>query len=773
MNGKNIGITVPAMALAIAGMLASAACRAPETGTKIVGKSGERGTYLVRHDGLAWAVFKAPALKDIVPAVALDRVEDGWTRVLMTWDVPAESAQDELSVRFDVLLAPDLWWAPHLSPNEGDIVAQHVFRSPALIAVQGGDVLTIVPDLALVGKDKAHPWFLDLDAPRKTMRLGLARSRVYTHVGYKQEPGMTFAPGRVELAFFVKTRRDVPAAANPAPVNPWSEVSRFLWRRYGHPLFGKGEPNLVPMDRYVEHTYNWAFNTWRDAVWQEFDLGGKRVGAPAFIVNQTQSPNYPGEPDFREFLSIWNQAWFSSLRSATGVFRYARRTGRSDLRAKAALTKEFALAAPIVDGIFPSVYGTDMTKVKTGGREYKRSKGWGTGHWMNSDRCPVERGITPDWYHVLDASWTALLMLRWHEEMEKDPRLLDYATRYGEKLIRLQDSRGFFPAWLAPKTLAPSPVLADSPETSQSVTFLLELARLTGRNEFRESALKAMDAVIRDVIPSGRWEDFETYWSCCDFWIDRIGEKIPRNDMFKQNTFSMFWTAEALLEAYRETGEGKYLAWGRRTLDELSMFQQVWQPPFIYVPALGGFGVMNFDGEWNDSRECLFAELYMRYYRETGDPDLFERGIAALKSAFIMMYCPENPKAKAQWEKVHTFFGPADYGFTMENYGHGGATSEEGMGIGVFTIYDWGNGAASEAWNRVYDHFGSVYIDRSRQTGFGINSVSVRPAEGAAGAFELTDMSGSAAPREVRVVFEDGSSRLVTLSGPTVIEPEK
>jgi len=38
-------------------------------------------------------------------------------------------------------------------------------------------------------------------------------------------------------------------------------------------------------------------------------------------------------------------------------------------------------------------------------------------------------------------------------------------------------------------------------------------------------------------------------------------------------------------------------------MDELSMTQQVWQPPFIYVPALGGFGVMNFDGEWNDP--CL------------------------------------------------------------------------------------------------------------------------------------------------------------------------
>ena len=27
--------------------------------------------------------------------------------------------------------------------------------------------------------------------------------------------------------------------------------------------------------------------------------------------------------------------------------------------------------------------------------------------------------------------------------------------------------------------------------------------------------------------------------------------------------------------------------------------------------------------------------------------------------------------------------------------------------MGVFTIYDWGNGAAAEAFNRLLDHFGS------------------------------------------------------------------
>ena len=145
------------------------------------------------------------------------------------------------------------------------------------------------------------------------------------------------------------------------------------------------------------------------------------------------------------------------------------------------------------------------------------------------------------------------------------------------------------------------------------------------------------------------------------------------------------------------------------------MTQQVWQPPFIYVPALGGFGVMNCDGEWNDSRQCLFAELFMDYYREIGDPHLFERGVTALKSSFIMMYCPENPQQKALWEKVWKHFGPEDYGFMMENYGHGGATSKEGEGVGNFTIFTWGNGAASEARSRIRDHWGDVYIDRRRK----------------------------------------------------------
>ncbi|RKX33491.1 MAG: hypothetical protein DRP64_20895, partial [Verrucomicrobia bacterium] len=614
----------------------------------------ETGFFKISLGQEALAEFKVPNLKDgVEPEVVLSEPENGWQRVRITWEAKQQIAQSELSVDMRLLHDPDFWWAPHLAPKDGSCIAQHVFRSPALIAAEGAKTLVVVPDLEICGQDEGQPWFMDLDAGKKAFWIGLGKTRMYEHVLYEKEPGMVLEPGTVRLGFFIKAYMD-----ELKPTNPWSEVSAFLWDRYAVPLYEHGEPGNVPMDNYVRYTYDWAFKNWKDAVWQEFEIDGKRVGAPAFIVNYTQSPNYDGEVDMREFLSVWNQAWFSSLRSASGVMRYALRSEDAALQEKARMTKDFALSAPMRDGLFPAVYAAEMEKVSIDGKEYNRSKGWNTGRWSNSNRCPHEQGVSPEWYHVLDSSWTTLLMLRWHTDIEPDEDLLHYARAYADKLLQLQDDRGFFPAWLHPETLEPSPVLRESPETSLSVTFLLKLFQITGEGIYRDAALKAMDAVLSEIVPAGRWEDFETYWSCCPWGReDFLGKKIPRNDMHKQNSFAMFWTAEALLETYRATKEDSYLGWGRRTLDELSMMQQVWQPPFIYVPALGGFGVMNSDGEWNDSRQSLFAELFMEYYKETGDPRLFQRGVAALKASFVMMYCPDNPMAKAQWEKVYPFFG--------------------------------------------------------------------------------------------------------------------
>ncbi|MEN6428231.1 MAG: hypothetical protein ABFE13_23015 [Phycisphaerales bacterium] len=699
--------------------------------------------------------FSLPELKGCgLPQTQVNEIGDGWQQIHMTWDVPQEAAQDELSIRFDLAFEPDFWWAPHLTPEEGYVVGQHVFRAPAMIAQRGPLTLVLAPDLDVVGQRPENPWFMDYDAVHNQMWLGMVKTEIPQHVLFKKTSGMTFSPGKVELSFFLTAYHDRGEVRNP-----WSKVGGFQWKRWGKPLYAKGEPIPAPLRNYVRHTYDWAFDAWGDFVWQEFDLHGVRVGAPQFIVNISQSPNYPDPWYQREFLSIWNQAWFSSLRSASGLYRFARDTQDEELLRKANLTKELALAAPMKNGIFPAVIGCGNKTIEIEGKKYNRPQGWEQASWGNSNRSPHDHGISSQWYHVLDASWTALLMLRWHEELEKDERLLHYARVYGDRLLTLQDAEGFFPGWLHPETQQPGPVMNQTPETSMSVTFLLKLAERTGDEKYRQAAVRAMDAVLARVVPQGRWEDFETYWSCCGWGRDKyLGAKIERNAMHKQNSFSTFWTAEALLATYRATGRPHYLQWGRRTLDELAMCQQVWQPPFIYVPALGGFGVMNCDGEWNDSRETLFAELFLDYYRQTGDPDYFERGVAALKSGFIMMYCPENPVVKTMWEKVYPWFGPQDYGFTMENYAHGGVTSAEGEGMGVFTIYDWGNGAAAEAAMRILDHYGQVYIDRTRGQAFGIDKVQVHRA---GRGWELLNETGQ--PRSLRIVFDDGSTQQVQI----------
>lgn len=643
------------------------------------------------------------------PEATISILSPGLVKVNLRFNLKDSVCQDDWRVTIKPSFDPTFYWSPHLAPTERSIIAQHVFRAPTLIVADKRKQLTIIPDLDLVGRTPSLKWYMDLDALQNNLTIGISRSKVTEHVLFERESGQCF-PKSFEFGFYILTDEDGSSLADP-----WRRPLAFMWEKWGRPLFQKGEPVKGDLEPYVKHTYNWAFHTWRKNVWQEFDLGKKKVGAPVFIVNVTQSPNYPGSVNEREFRSIWNQAWFSSLRSAQGLYRYAKRTNDPDLLQKANMTKELALSFPQRDGLFPSVIATDMETVEVnGGEKVARSKGWGTRYFGNSNRNPIEKWSSASKapLHILDMSWTAYLMLTWYDELEKDERLKAYAIRYADKLITLQDSAGFFPGWLENKTLNVIPQLKQSPETSMSVTFLLKTYELTRNEKYLKSAVKAMDAVLKDVVPNSRWEDFETYWSCSSVLDSLLGKRIERNNAFKQNTFSMYWTAEALLNSYKVTKDRKYLELGQRVLDELLMFQATWQPPFIPIHALGGFGVMNADGEWNDSRQSLFAELIVLYGKELNNDEYIQRGLAALRASFVMMYCPENPETKEQWEKVYPFFNEKDYGFMMENYGHGGETNNEGLGIGEFTIYDWGNGAAAEAFNRMDDHFGKEFVDK-------------------------------------------------------------
>ena len=641
------------------------------------------------------------SLHGIQPGIKFTRLSSGVVKVLIRYAMKEPVKQDDWQVVIRPSFKAGFHWSPHLTPTDQNIIAQHVFRAPALIVGDSQKQLVVIPDLDLIKKNPSVKWYMDLDALKDELTLGISNNKVTAHVLFARDTGMVIPAGAFEFGFYIMANRDSASLSDP-----WRKPLAFLWDTWGKPLYAEGQPIKGDLEPYVKHTYNWAFDSWSKSVWQEFSLSGKKVGAPVFIVNVTQSPNYPGQVNEREFRSIWNQAWFSSLRSAQGLYRYARRTNDKTLLEKARMTKELALMFPQKDGLFPAVIATEMEKVEVNGEKLSRSTGWGHYYFGNSNRNPVKDWGNPALapYHILDMSWTAYLMLTWYEELEKDERLLTYATRYADRLLQLQDADGFFPAWLDTKSLKPLEFLNHAPETSMSVTFLLKMNALTKEKKYLDAAERAMEAVIQNNIPVSQWEDYETYWSCSRVLDSMLNKKIPRNDAFKQNTLSMYWTAEALYNFYKLTKEKRYLQTGQRVLDELLMYQASWQPLFIPIHALGGFGVMNADGEWSDSRQSLFAELILLYGKELNSNEYIERGNAALRASFVMMYCPENPETRAQWEKMYPFFDEKDYGFMMENYGHGGVTNASGLGIGEFTIYDWGNGAAAEAYNRILDH---------------------------------------------------------------------
>lgn len=584
-------------------------------------------------------------------------------------------------------------WAPHLTPDDRYIIDRHVFRCPAVIFAGEGWVTALMPDLRCMMNTRQR-WYLDLDAQRECLTIGMGEAAVAEHVLFRHAPGQVLHGTETALAFYL-----FHSTAPQDVENPFRAILAFYWETSGKALWETGK--RPDYRAYCDHAYRWAFQSW-PAVWQEFEMEGHRVGAPAFIVTAAQSPNADGPGGWRECLSVWNQAWFQSLRSAAGLYRYARRTGDERLKAKALMTKELALAMPRTrqiaraPGLFYSVVATPMATAE--GRAV--SLGWENHYFGNSNRNPVTDQLRESPFHLTDMSLTCLQMLLWYEELERDERLLRYSRTYAESLLTYQDDRGFFPAWVDADG-APLNELAQSPESSASVWFLFRLYRQTGERRYLASARRALEAVLRDIVPSGRWEDFETYYSCCRYGLEHQGRRFERSGMYKQCNLSMYWTAEACLAAYQLTDDGAYLNHGRRVLDEMLMTQAIWNPPYMPAEVFGGFGVMNCDGEWLDARQSLFAEAVIQYGMALDEPEYIQRGLAALRASFAMMYCPENPTIRRAWEEKYPFFGPEDYGFTMENLMHDGYPQQA---MGEFAIYDWGAGAAGEAYQRILDH---------------------------------------------------------------------
>ncbi len=85
--------------------------------------------------------------------------------------------------------------------------------------------------------------------------------------------------------------------------------------------------------------------------WQEFNWNGKKVGAPVFIVNVTQSPNISRQVNEREMRSVWNQACLVRY-VLLPDFTVTPAGQQQGVNGKALLSQELAFPPPQKDGLF-------------------------------------------------------------------------------------------------------------------------------------------------------------------------------------------------------------------------------------------------------------------------------------------------------------------------------------------------------------------------------------------------------------------------------------
>jgi hypothetical protein len=555
----------------------------------------------------------------------------------------------------------DYAWLPTLKSAPGDVAGDHVFRSPCLILRHSGAQAALVPNLALVGTGPLRA-AMDLSVPRPGPTAGGASARgpagaapalapflSYALLDYKPHGHVYFAPtGRPAALSPGDTLRIgftllFDPEAGPLAFQP---VLRFLWRRYGaKELAGTIAPQALPFEGYARLAFESTFE--RYGLWRGFRLGGRDAGGICARIMRPGlgqgSAGLPNDPTLRIAANylltrtmaprqkaamirwnsrgihphLWNAVFFNNLRTSFGLMHYARRWNDSALAGRARAMWELALAAPQRSGIFPSVFAGDE----------------GHPHWVPGTRIWKYTGA----YHVPDAAVTGWWMLAVDRLLEGGGIFRERSTALGDFLLRAQLPSGAVPTWVSVGkngALRPQAALAESAGSAAAGLFLACLADATGRGEYRDGARRVADFIIERVFPRQAWLDTEVFFSCSP---KPLGWQDPTSGILPQGTLCMGWAAELMGVLYAGTRDERYLAYGRAALDLVLLFQQIWNAPFLSMDTRGGFGVMNTDAEWSDARQALFAPLILQWYGITGEPELFHRGVAALRAAVLRM----------------------------------------------------------------------------------------------------------------------------------------
>jgi hypothetical protein len=603
--------------------------------------------------------------------------DDAWIEITETFRFDKAASVAMIAAEWELASwnGPGEIFSPHLTPEEHDIVGAHCLRTPALTAQDGAIAAALVADVDALARQHALPAFLSLTRRESVpvLTTGLVRQEVRGHVFFRA----TYEPIKAFELFHVYR---LYAAAGREPGAALAEARRHAWSRFGRRAATLSAPPRGEPGELAREIYPRAL----EAKWRETRLDGVRVGAI------TTDRAFPGD--------VWMCPWFHNLSTSYGLHAWGDRLGCPDWVERARAIRELHLAAPVDQGLFPTLF------VFGGEKEACR--------WVGSH--PQGGGL--DILHVADMSYTLYWLLVLHRELAADNRTCGRAMAYASALRGLERGDGGLPAYISWRSREPvtsvdahaykrailersggdsyitqtidrwgTERFLESAEDATTLMFLAELLKLEElepdvRREVRAQAERIARWVIENLVEPAWYIDMEVHWSCAP---NPLGLYDARSGQHPQDLIAVYTAAQGLISLYETTRDAALLRAATRAMDRLSLYQQVHSPPFLSFDGFGGYPAQNTDGEWSDARQALFVMTHWDFYRITGDNEHLERARAACRAGFATLFHP------AVCGMYPIGWSRQPVGFAAENHAHGG--NDRTCGVSSF---HWGAGSA-------------------------------------------------------------------------------
>ncbi len=630
----------------------------------------------------------------------------------------------KLGVKYSILLEnnPDYTWVPHIRPKKNLVIGDHVFRSPVIIYKKGKYAFAFIPDLKTLGNNRPYQSFINLNLKPYDFK---GKPNISYCFGNYQPSGHVFFKHVPSKEWKIKSNTDLTFRYYIIIFKEKSEfqilqyLNNFFWEKYGKKLlYNNLESQTLPFDINVKEGFKAILE--RHKYWCDFKINKEDCGGfwQKTWIGKNKEPIRFVKPNelyelthyysnIQRLAQVWNNAWFLNVRSSYGFRYFGQLWDNRDLIDKGDKIVNTVLNLSRIHGVFPSVIfpespNTDVISTVNG----------------------LKAVIYTEEFHIVDSCLAMFWVLKYYQHFgDKREKTINKCSELADVLEKIQLKNGAIPTYISFNNNEEEPNVSEdlinSASSGAPLMFLLEYYKVSKEEKIIQICKRIAHYIQTEIINTDKWHDFEPFYSCKGRKSDYYDYYTNSNIM---STLSMYWCAEGFKELYKITGNKEYLTSGERTIAVLSLFQQVWNMPYISINTFGGFGVQNADAELNDARQALFVRTYMDYYLLTGNKEYMERAIAALRASWTLQLLKDYEKKNPGNVKGIETIDGIDKGCVCENYGHLGKDER----IAGYIMFDWGIGSAATATAYVKKQFGDLFIDFKEKIIFGIDGIIIK-----------------------------------------------